>query len=159
MESCKFTILQISELIYLVLRSDELYVTKKKVEFYQGLLEARSKESLLDQYTSISLLAPVFENVDLSCDLNISNTKTIHKMEVNKYNRSIREQLFQTSKETENEKSYSGQNHKDIVKYHKLLQEQVTNEMVILSNNLKHNCAVSSEIVKKDNEASVYCSG
>ena len=125
---------------------------KKKAEFFKGLIEAQSKETILDQYTSISLLSPVIDNDDFDSSFKMKSTKSIYKNEMTKCNKEIRKQLFQTSNESKYKKANSVKNYNDIIKYHELLQEQVTNEMINLTKNLKHNCTISSEIVKKDTE-------
>lgn len=86
-------------------------------------------------------------------------TKAIH---LNKAEQEIRRELLQQpqkgldsegSKQQQSAvKLHSGKNFDDIVKYHKLLQENVTNEMIELTRNLKHNITVSNEIVRKDTE-------
>ena len=86
-------------------------------------------------------------------------TKAIH---LNKAEQEIRRELLQqpqkgldsegSKQQLSAVKLHSGKNFDDIVKYHKLLQENVTNEMIELTRNLKHNITVSNEIVRKDTE-------
>ncbi len=90
-------------------------------------------------------------------------TKAIH---LNKAEQEIRRELLQQPQkglDSEGRKQqqsavklHSGKNFDDIVKYHKLLQENVTNEMIELTRNLKHNITVSNEIVRKDTEVGSF---
>src|SRR5699024_4745801 len=125
---------------------------RKKAEFFKGLLEAQTKDTLLDQYKAINSLPTLQSNDDSTQTRN--RTKAIHLKKIAKCEQEIRKELFQ-SNEDDNGKSkklHSGKNFDDIVKYHKLLQENVTNEMIELTRSLKHNITVSNEIVKKDTE-------
>lgn len=137
----------------LILRNDELLAAKKKADFFKGLLDAQSKETLLDQYKAInSVPTLVGSNGDNTRQRN--RTKAIHLKKIAKCEQEIRQELFQSSEDdgSKTKKLHSGKNFDDIVKYHKLLQENVTNEMIELTRNLKHNITASNEIVKKDTE-------
>lgn len=137
----------------LILRNDELLAAKKKADFFKGLLDAQSKETLLDQYKAInSVPTLVSSNADNTRQRN--RTKAIHLKKIAKCEQEIRQELFQSSEDDagKTKKLHSGKNFDDIVKYHKLLQENVTNEMIELTRNLKHNITASNEIVKKDTE-------
>jgi len=133
--------------------NDELFAAKKRAEFFKGLLEAQTQETSLDKYKAINSLPTLITRTDGVHSR--SSTKAIHLTKIAKCEQEIRKELFQT-KDGENvdkiKKLHSGKNFDDIVKYHKLLQENVTNEMIELTRNLKHNLTVSSEIVKKDTE-------
>lgn len=130
-----------------------MLAAKKKADFFKGLLDAQSKETLLDQYKAInSVPTLVSSNADNTRQRN--RTKAIHLKKIAKCEQEIRQELFQSSEDDagKTKKLHSGKNFDDIVKYHKLLQENVTNEMIELTRNLKHNITASNEIVKKDTE-------
>jgi len=140
-------------LIYTLNRNDELLAAKKKAEFFKNLLEAQTKDTLLDQYKAMNSLPTLMSNDDSSYTRN--RAKAIHLKKIAKCEQEIRQELFQTKDNDEvnkDKKLHSGKNFDDIVKYHKLLQESVTNEMIELTRSLKHNITVSNEIVKKDTE-------
>lgn len=140
--------------------NDELLAIRKKAEFFQSLLHAQTKNlTVLDQYKALnSIPTLITRNEDNNPGLfNRSNrTKAIHLKKIAKCEKEIRQQLFEVNDEKESNqgksKLHGGKNFDDIVKYHKLLQENVTNEMIGLAQNLKHNILVSNEIVKKDTE-------
>lgn len=140
-------------------RNDELIAAKKKVQFFQGLLDAHSKGTILEQYSIInslqsnpSAIQPKTENG------TISETKRIHLNEIANYDKRIKQELLSTKwvdkMADKNDKlnMNKNKNYEDIIKYHELLQEKVTNEMVTLVQNLKQNLTTSNEIVKKDTE-------
>lgn len=137
--------------------NDELVAAKKKAQFFQGLLDAHSKETILEQYSIINSLQSNSENKTKS------ETKRIHLTEIANCDKRIKTELLsstsllssdKTTYEQENRKPQNtkNKNYDDIVKYHELLQEQVTNEMVVLVRSLKQNLTTSNEIVKKDTE-------
>ncbi|CAG2167788.1 unnamed protein product [Oppiella nova] len=73
----------------------------------------------------------------------------------------IRNELFFNTKnelrrrDTPEEKS-SGDDLETVIKYQNSIQERVAKEMLQLTHNLKHNCSLSNEIIKKDTENSSY---
>ena len=134
-----------------------MVAAKKKAQFFQGLLDAHSKETILEQYSIINSLQSNSENKTKS------ETKRIHLTEIANCDKRIKTELLsstsllssdKTTYEQENRKPQNtkNKNYDDIVKYHELLQEQVTNEMVVLVRSLKQNLTTSNEIVKKDTE-------
>ena len=130
-----------------------MLAARKKAEFFKGLLEAQSKETVLDQYKAINSVPTLVSTEDTTRQRN--RTKAIHLKKIAKCEQEIRQELFKTSdgdEASKEKKLHSGKNFDDIVKYHKLLQENVTNEMIELTRNLKHNITASNEIVKKDTE-------
>lgn len=151
--------------------NDELITAKKKADFFKGLLEAQSKSAVLEKYQAINAvpaLVPQIGSSSINGTRNQSTessirqrnlTKAIH---LNKAEQEIRRELLQqpqkgldsegSKQQLSAVKLHSGKNFDDIVKYHKLLQENVTNEMIELTRNLKHNITVSNEIVRKDTE-------
>lgn len=144
-------------------RNDELIAAKKKADFFKGLLEAQSKSAALEKYQAINAVPALVPNASSNRNQSESSirqrnlTKAIH---LNKAEQEIRKELLGAKGSAEGGKENSsnklGKNFDDIVKYHKLLQENVTNEMIELTRNLKHNITVSNEIVKKDTEVREY---
>ena len=106
----------------------------------------------MEKYRAINSL-PVLPSEDNNAP-GRNRTKTIHLKKIAKCEQEIRQNLFSNHDNSQNKttKIHSGKNFEDIVKYHKLLQENVTNEMVHLAQSLKHNIETSGEIVKKDTE-------
>ncbi|KAI7697490.1 hypothetical protein SSS_00259 [Sarcoptes scabiei] len=129
--------------------TDELIAVQMKAKFFNSLLEAKTKKNLLEQYDAINKLSHNF--IEINNHHPVQTTKTIHLTEIANYEKRIRDQLFQKN-ENKYRKFRDERKYDDIIKYHQLLQDQVTTEMVDLVRNLKQNCVTSNEIVKKDTE-------
>ncbi|KAH9416607.1 SNAP receptor use1 [Dermatophagoides pteronyssinus] len=149
--------------------NDELVAAKKKAQFFQGLLDAHAKDTtILEQYSIINSLQSNSTTAIQQQQQQMENeTKRIHLTEIAKCDKRMKKELLSSRLTTDNKtttaddknenhenriRNTKNKNYEDIIKYHELLQEKVTNEMVILVQNLKQNLTTSNEIVKKDTE-------
>ena len=104
------------------------------------------------------ILSPV--TVNPSNELKSDKTKEIHLNIKTKAENEIRQELFE---DNTSDKSHvrirkhinnkdSGSDFDAVLKYHHSIQEKVAEEMIELAHNLKHNCYLSNDIIKKDTE-------
>lgn len=133
--------------------NDEMVASKKKAEFFQNLLEAQRNNALIDKYNAMNSISGLIPSSGADGQLR-QRTKQMHEKKLAKCERDIRAELLQGSENAKDNAATEkvGKNYQDIVKYHNLLQENLTKDMVGLTKMLKHNATVSNEIIKKDNE-------
>ena len=81
-------------------------------------------------------------------------TKEIHLQTQSKYIDEVRDELFGLRRRNPVNNEMNNDDVDVVLKYHQNLQEKVAEEMVSLAQNLKHNCTVSNQIIKKDTEVS-----
>lgn len=158
MEVCKFYLCFVTSSFHASRsRNDELLAAKKKIEFYNALLEARNKNVLIEKYAAIQLVSSTGNNDEVDSKQIFPQTKNIKLNQMNMCEKEIREKLLSREDSSESGSTMIGlekKNMDDIVKYHEMLQEKVTNDMVHLVQTFKSNMQVSNHIVKKDNEVS-----
>ena len=133
--------------------NDEMVASKKKAEFFKSLLEAQRNNALLDKFSAINSISGLIPSSGTDVQLR-QRTKQMHEKKLAKCERDIRAELLNGADKADqqSESQKNSKNYQDVVKYHSLLQENLTKDMVGLTKMLKHNATISNEIIKKDNE-------
>lgn len=132
---------------------------RKKVIFLKGLIEAQMMVSSTDRLMATEILSPISVNPINS--LKSDKTKEIHLNIQSKVANDVRNELFFDDKKDNSENNLRKRDVKQVntsddfdavLKYHNSMQERVAEEMIELAHNLKLNCNLSNEIIKKDTE-------
>lgn len=132
---------------------DDLAQYKKKVKFLKGVVEAEKLKSPTEKLMAMQLLSPT--SAKGTTYHPSDKTREIFLQTQTKHSEAIRGELFAKKntlrKRNANDKADS--NDVDVVlKYHHEMQEKVAEEMVSLAHNLKENCTLANEIIRKDVE-------
>lgn len=94
--------------------------------------------------------------VNPSDGLKSDKTKEIHLNLKSKAEKDIRNELFSNESNEwrkRNVKQSDGlQDFEAVLKHHHSIQEKVAEDMIELAHNLKHNCALSNDIIRKDTQ-------
>ncbi|CAG2184071.1 unnamed protein product, partial [Oppiella nova] len=102
------------------------------------------------------ILSPI--GVNQTNEVKSDKTKEMHLNVKTRVEKDIRNELFFNTKnelrrrDTPEEKN-SSDDLETVIKYQNSIQERVAKEMLQLTHNLKHNCSLSNEIIKKDTES------
>lgn len=132
----------------------------KKVNFLNGLIEAQLMSTSSDRLMAAQILSPI--SINSSNELKSDKTKEIHLNIKSKAENEIRRELLDQNKTILKKRTAESQSSSAdfdaVLKFHHSIQERVAEEMIELAHNLKHNCALSNDIIKKDTEVSISVS-
>ncbi len=112
-----------------------------------------------DRLMATEILSPICINPLNS--LKSDKTKEIHLNIQTKAVNDVRNELFSNQnsnnsdinlRKREPKQQNSSDDFDAVLKYHNSMQERVAEEMIELAHNLKHNCTLSNDIIKKDTE-------
>lgn len=124
---------------------------KKKVNFLKGIIQTEKLSSPSEKLFATQTLSPMISDNNVKRN---DRTKEIHLQTQSKYIDEVRDELFGLRRRNPVNNEMNNDDVDVVLKYHQNLQEKVAEEMVSLAQNLKHNCTVSNQIIKKDTEVS-----
>lgn len=123
------------------LSRDTLEEYGRKIQFLRGIIEAEKLPSAEKRLLAAELLAPDRE------------TKATHLITTNKYHEQMRQELLLS-----NRRRFGSSKGSDISKRncqnndHTDVNEEITQNLLELTNNIRENMRVAHEIIQKDNE-------
>lgn len=133
---------------------------KRKVKFLKGVVDAEKFKTPSEKLMATQILSPTNSNDQ---ELGTKNkSREIYLQSQSKHSGAIRDELFNGSttdglRQRKTVKPGTESEDVDLVlKYHHDMQEKVAQEMVSLAHNLKENCVLANQIIRKDVEVS-YC--
>ncbi|KAJ9599850.1 hypothetical protein L9F63_009890 [Diploptera punctata] len=123
----------------------------RRIVFLKGIIETHKLTNPAEKVVAAQLLSHG------SATSSETITKEIHQTTTSKYNKELRDQLFQNEKGSEDglrhRKSNAGGEDLDVLlKYHHSMQEKIAEDMLLLAQNLKHQSELAGNIIKKDTE-------
>lgn len=83
-----------------------------------------------------------------------NKTREIYHQTQSKHSNAVREELFSSGTELRKRTTGTADDVDSVLKHHHEMQEKVALEMVTLAQNLKDNCTIASQVIKKDVEVS-----
>ncbi|XP_054160902.1 vesicle transport protein USE1-like [Oppia nitens] len=140
---------------------------KKKVSFFNSLLETQlmnhsnnNNNSTDQQLIKTEIMSPI-SVTPVDGGIRSDKTKEIHLNLKSRLENDVRTELFgnkessiQMRKRVANDDTTNSSVDSDaILRFHQSVQEKVAQEMITLVHNLKQNCSLSNEIIKKDTES------
>ncbi|XP_011504703.1 PREDICTED: vesicle transport protein USE1, partial [Ceratosolen solmsi marchali] len=129
----------------------------RRVEFLKGILNTKKLEDPVERAAAVQML-PVNIFTPNEFTNGPSITTQIHQKATAKYEKEIRQELFETNLANTNDElrqRHINSNNQDedinaVLNYHHKMQEKIAENMILMTNNMKEHALTASTIIKKD---------